>query len=198
MDLGTTTYAGRHSKLFKDAAELVVGPGGRPLQILEIGPGLSVRWLGRVSGKPAFIRIILKGVETVVRRLPLPDSCFENYESEEILTAFGRQRSELSLMDVNPRPLRVIGQNPKIPVAAKLTADLTALQLEPGHPQFEAFDVVVALTTLARIPVDKRARAAENIAAMTRRGGWVLADGNAITREPSLQPTDVGNLSQKI
>ena len=198
MDLGTTTYSGRHSKLLKDAAELVMKPGERPLRILEIGPGLSVRWLGRVGGKPAFVRAILKGVETAVRRLPLPDSCFENYESDEILTAFGRQRSELSLMDINPRPLRVIGQNPKIPLASKLTADLTKLQLEPSHPQFEAFDVVVALTTLARIPVDGRSLAAANVAAMTRGGGWVIADGNAIEREPSLQATDVGNLFQKI
>ncbi|MGV8838681.1 MAG: hypothetical protein ACWA6X_00090 [Bauldia sp.] len=187
MQLQTTTYAGRHKRLLAQIASLA--PPGR-LRILECGPGLAVRGLGRLSSRGVPGRPLFKGIETLVRRLPLPDGAYENYETGELLDAFGRDRVHLTLLDVNPRSLTVISANLAPYRVATVTADL-ADPATPLRPDLaDGFDVVIALATVGRIPDDRRDSAAQNLLRLTRPGCIVVEDTGRIGR--SSEATTVG------
>jgi len=187
MDLATTTYAGRHRRLLERLATLA--PPGR-LRILEVGPGLAVRGLGRLAARGAPGRAVFKGVETLVRRLPLPDGAFENYETEDLLEAFGRDRVDLTLLDINPRALSVVAAN-LVPFAVTtVRADLADPAL-PAHRELaRPFDLVVALATLGRIPEGRRAAAALNLVRLTRPGGLVAEDTGLTAAGGLVRATD--------
>lgn len=173
MELQTTTYAGRHRLLLERLASLA--PKGR-LRILEAGPGLAVRGLGRLAARGVPGRPLFKAVETLVRRLPLPDGAYENYETREILDAFGRDRVDLTLLDINPRSLAVISGNLAPFPVTTVTADLADPALALRRELAAGFDVVIALATVGRVPETLRAAAAENLVRLTRPGGLIAED----------------------
>ncbi|MCC6735303.1 MAG: class I SAM-dependent methyltransferase [Bauldia sp.] len=187
MDLRTTTYAGRHRHLLERLAALA--PKG-PLRILECGPGLAVRGLGRLSSRGVPGRPLFKGIETLVRRLPLPDGAYENYETGELLAAFGRDRVDLTLLDINPRSLAVISANLAPYRVRTVIADL-ADPATPLRRELEGgFDVVLALATIGRIPEPRRDAAAENLLRLTRPGGLVVEDTGRIARSDAASATE--------
>lgn len=187
MDLRTTTYAGRHRSLLDRLAALA--PVGR-LRILEVGPGLAVRGLGRLASRGVPGRAVFKGIETLVRRLPLPDGAYENYETEDLLAAFGRDRVDLTLLDINPRSLVVIAANlAPLPVTT-VTADLADPELPLRRELASRFDVVVALATVGRLPEGRRTAAADNLVRLTRPGGLVSEDTGRVAVGGVLQATD--------
>ncbi len=174
MDFETTTFQGRNVRLLAAARDALGATEGRRLRILQIGPGLSVRYLGRWQAEGSLLRPLFKGTETLVRRLPLPNSWYENYESAEILDTFGRERVDLTILDVNPRVVEIVAAN-------LLPTRVSPFAGNFGDPAVDwparlggDFDVVVALAVLHRIASpDWRRRAVADIAAMTRPGGVI-------------------------
>ena len=171
MDLKTTTFVGRNIGLLHAVAAMVP-PAGR-LRILEVGPGLAVRRLGRLSAPGRPFRGMFKGIETLARRLPMPDRWYENYESEEIIAAFGRDRVDLTILDINPRSLAVIkDQLAPFPVTT-IVVDLAAM--DPTAIGLAGrFDVVIALAMLGRIQPVPRPRAAAALIACATPGGLIV------------------------
>ncbi|MCW5715100.1 MAG: class I SAM-dependent methyltransferase [Bauldia sp.] len=193
MDLGTTTYAGRHRRLLEGLAALA--PAG-PLRVLEVGPGLAVRGLGRLASRGVPGRAVFKGLETLVRRLPLPDGAYENYETEDLLAAFGRGRVDLTLLDINPRSLAVIAANLAPLRVTTVNADLADAAL-PRRPELAGrFDVIVALSTIGRIPEERRQAAADNLVRLARPGGLVAEDTGRFAGGP-LQRTSCENVFRR-
>lgn len=187
MDLATTTYAGRHRDLLERLAALA--PAGR-IRVLEAGPGLAVRGLGRLAARGTPGRLLFKSIETLVRRLPLPNAAYENYETEDLLAAFGRDRVNLTLLDINPRSLAVIEANlAPFPVTA-VTADLADAALTRRPELARPFDIVIALATIGRIPVERRAAAADNLVRLARPGGLVVMDTGHVIPGGPIEATD--------
>lgn len=195
MDLATTTYAGRHRRLLGRLASLA--PAGR-LRILEVGPGLAVRGLGRLAARSVPGRAVFKGIETLVRRLPLPDGAYENYETEDLLSAFGRDRLDLTLLDINPRSLSVIAANLAPLAVTTVTADLADPALTLRREFAHTFDVVVALATIGRIPEGRRPAAAANLARLTRPGGLVAEDTGLTAAAGLVQATDCEHVYRRV
>ena len=171
MDLKTTTFVGRNIALLHAAAEMVP-PAGR-LRILEVGPGLAVRRLGRLSAPGRPFRRTFKGIETLARRLPLPDRWYENYESGEIIEAFGRDRVDLTILDINPRSLAVIKEQLAPFPVTTLVANLAVIDPDAANLAGR-FDIVIALATLGRIQPVPRPRAAAALIACAKRGGLIV------------------------
>lgn len=171
MDLKTTTFLGRNVELLHAVAEMA--PSASRLRILEVGPGLAVRRLGRLSAPGRPLRTLFKGIETLARRLPLPDRWYENYESQEIIEAFGRDRVEMTILDINPRTLAVIkDQLAPFPVTT-IVVDLSAMDPE-ATGLAGRFDIVVALAMLGRIQPVPRPRAAAALIACGKSGGLIV------------------------
>lgn len=194
MDLKTTTYAGRHRGLLANLA--AIAPDG-PLRILEVGPGLAVRGLGRLAARGVPGRSVFKGIETLVRRLPLPDGAYENYETEDLLAAFGHQRVDLTILDINPRSLAVIAGNLAPLKVATVTADLSDPALGRRHDLAGSFDVIIALATIGRIPPERRAAAALNLVLMTRPGGLVAEDTGLVSAIEGMTATGCDQVSRR-
>lgn len=194
MDLGTTTYAGRHRGLLASLA--AIAPDG-PLRILEVGPGLAVRGLGRLAARGIPGRSLFKAIETLVRRLPLPDRAYENYETEDLLAAFGRQRIDLTILDINPRSLAVIAGNLAPLRVATVTADLSDPALARRSDLVGSFDVIIALATIGRIPLERRAAAALNLVRLTRPGGLVAEDTGRVATIAGMTATGCAQVSRR-
>ncbi len=187
MDLKTTTFVGRNVGLLQTAADMV--PRAGRVRVLEVGPGLAVRRLGRLAAPGRPFRTIFKWAETLARRLPLPDRWYENYESEEIIAAFGRDRVDLTVVDINPRSLEIIaGQLAPFPVAT-IEADLGTFDPQAAGLAGQ-FDVVIALAMLGRIlQTEPRLRAAATLIALARPGGLVVENGHDLRKFGPVEAT---------
>lgn len=193
----TTTYRGRHTELLRVAAALIARPKDRRLRVLEVGPGLAVKAFGRRAGYGTPGRALAKAAETLVRRLPLPDSWYENYESEDILEAFGPADTALTILDVNPRTLRVIASNLAGRGIVTVPADLADAALADHQALKDRFDVVVALATVGRIAPGQQARAVDNLIALTLPGGLVIEDGYDLARRGPVERCADGAIYRK-
>ena len=186
MDLKTTTFVGRNVGLLQTVADMA--PKATRLRVLEVGPGLAVRQLGRLASPGRPFRTMFKGIETLTRRLPLPDRWYENYESGEIIATFGRARIELTVLDINPRSLAVIREQLTPFPVATIVADLAAM--DPGEIGLAGkFDVVIALAMLGRIQPAPRPTAAANLIACARPGGLVVENGFDLTAFAAVERT---------
>lgn len=175
MDLKTTTRPKRRSAQFRQIRDLVLPPpDGRALEVAEVGPGLAVRYLGRLAeeGLPGWD--LVKRLESGVRRIPMPDACFENYETLELKRALGGIPSSLTVIDVNPRVVRIIARRQAgvVPIVADLAI------WKPGAlvPLFARFDLVVAFAVLGRVPSGSKDVARANIGALVKPDGVLLMD----------------------
>lgn len=191
MELQTTTYKGRHVALLERAAALVTRPDGRGLCIMEAGPGLSVKYLGRMARVGSPVRPVAKGIETVVRRLPLPDAWLENYETVEIIAAFG-PRTAVTVVDINPRTVGILGRRFASRGVTGIRADLASAAFLETPGLAAPFDVAIALSTLGRIPPHRQAAAAGNLAAAVAPGGLVLEDMIDMTAHGRLEALGAG------
>lgn len=174
MELRTTTRRSRNLAVLEEARSLLARPApGEVMRVLEVGPGLAVKYLGRA---PARIRPVVQPLETVLRRLPMPDACFENYETGEILSIFAGWPIALTLIDINPRVLRIVQGNHGAAALDAKTVDLG----ETGNPTIESlsrrFEVIVALSTLSRVPRAVRQIAVLNLRRMAKPGALIVVN----------------------
>ena len=170
MELKTTTFPQRNFAGFREARRLLELAPGQTITVLQAGPGLAVRFLGRLGGAWRLL-------ERVVRRLPLPDSFFESYETADLLGAFDGIDVRLTIVDVNPRPLNVIAGQLRSADLRTIIVDLGAPLSPQLAPLAGTFDMVVAMAVVGRIsPKERRQRAAANLAMLARQGGLIFAN----------------------
>lgn len=168
MALNTTTFPRRNVVGFGQVRELLEPLAGRSLSILEAGPGLAVRYLGRFHS--------LRPVERLVRRLPLPDTFYESYETDDLLQVFSGADIRLTLLDVHPRPLRVISAQSPASVRT-IVADLGAPMPAALGQLKGSFDLVVALALIGRIATEQQRKlATETLASLVKPGGLIFAN----------------------
>jgi hypothetical protein len=183
LDFKTTTRPFRHAAALRQASALLGDrPSGAPLHILEVGPGLAVKGLGRMLTPATPPRRILRAAETFLRRVPMPDRCFENYETLELLQIFAAWPVRLTLIDINPRVLRIIGANLRDVALDTRTADLSLADNPTLAALSGSFDVTVAFSILSRIPtIAGREVAVAHLRNMTRPGGLILANDHDVS-----------------
>lgn len=191
MQLQTTTHRGRSIGTLRAAAELV-DVAGRPVRVLQVGPGLAVRYLGRLTGEGVTGRPFFKGLEALIRRLPMPDALYENYESGEIVEVFGPRPVELTVIDINPKSLSVIAGHltPFGITVTPVVGDITEIGLVDRLGLAERFDVVVALNMVLRVADKLKDRAAANLVEAAMAGGIVVENSLAQSRLGGVQPTN--------
>ena len=174
------------------AAAGLVDVGDRAVRVLQVGPGLAVRYLGRFTGNGVIGRPIFKGLEALLRRLPMPDALYENYESTEIIEVFGNRAVELTVFDINPKSLKVVAAN-LTPFGIKVepvTGDITETGLIDRLKLADRYDVVVALNMVLRVADHLKENAAGNLIAAAAPGGLVVENSLAQHRLEGLQSTD--------
>lgn len=171
----TTTFPGRHTGTIRRTAAAIEAPAPR---VLEIGPGLALRPFGSLMRRGSWTRPVAKWAESALRRLPWPDRWYENYETSDIIEAFAPRPVRLTLLDINPRPLSVVPANfPGVAITA-VQADLGSPRLLADHPELRgAFDLVVCMCTIGRLPHAARPMGLANVIAMVRPGGMLISDG---------------------
>ncbi len=187
MDLETTTFRGRNLPLLHAARDALGAQSGQRLRILQVGPGLSVRYLGRWQTPGTPFRPFFKGLETLVRRLPMPDGWYENYESAEILEVFGSDRVDLTVVDINPRVVEIVAANllpAKVETHAGNFGDpARGWRRRLGGP----FDVAISLTVLHRIASPEwRRTAVADLVALTRSGGIIAENSQDYSGFPEI------------
>ena len=178
MDLKTTTRPRRNVSLFPRIVPfLPPRPAGEPLRVAEVGPGLAVKYLGRLTASDRPLWDFFRRLESGVRRLPMPDVFFENYETRELIEALAGIPFELTLIDINPKVVRVVRRNlPQHPIQGVL-ANLGERHPAVLAPLAGTFDLVVALAVAGRVSGASDIAAA-NIASLARPGGILIGDGD--------------------
>jgi len=178
MDLKTTTRPRRNVSIFgRIVPFLPPRPPGQPLRVAEVGPGLAVKYLGRLTASDQPLWDFFRRLESGLRRLPMPDVFFENYETREIIEALAGIPFELTLVDINPKVVRVVRRNlPQHPIRSAL-ANLGEPHPAALAPLVGTFDLVVALAVAGRVR-GASDTAAANIAGLAGPGGIVIGDGD--------------------
>lgn len=184
MDLKTTTRPNRNKDRFLLLQSVLrPPPNGRPLEVLNVGPGLAVKYFGRLSEESVPGWDLFRRIESGIRRVPMPDVCFESYETRELLEALDRLPINLTILDVNSKVLRVVKRSTAKVAVATVNADLGIANSPSLAPYAEHFDVVVAQAVLGRIKSSRREIATENLRRMLRPGGVLLSAGVAPTAD---------------
>jgi hypothetical protein len=186
MDLKTTTRPNRWVTQLCDARSLLARPADGCLEVAEIGPGLAVKYLGRLCDPSTTGWGFFRRIETGIRRVPMPDMCFENYETRELIQALEGLDFNLTVMDINPKVVRVVQKRFPEEVKETVVADLgTERDLLPLYGKF---DLVVALEVISRVAVigmaDRKERfenARANLTGLVKPGGLLVASGNLET-----------------
>ena len=190
MELQTTTHRGRSLGTLRAAASLV-DIDDRAIRVLQVGPGLAVRYLGRLTGVGVAGRPFFKGLEALVRRLPMPDALYENYESAEIVDVFGPRAVELTVIDINPKSLKIVSASltPFGIAVTPVVGDITEVGFVERLRLTERYDVVVALNMVLRVADKLKDRAAANLIAAAAPGGVLVENSLSQQRLRGLQST---------
>jgi hypothetical protein len=187
MDLKTTTRPNRHTTQFQTARSLLEAARlERPIDVLEVGPGLAVKFLGRLTDERNPGWDLVKRIESGIRRIPMPDVCYENYETRELLEALRGFPIRLTILDVNARVLRIVkGMHSDVPIET-VVADLGVRGSAALADHYGRFDLVVAQAVLGRVRRTVRDIARDNLVSLARPGGLLLVDGDlaAVGCEP--------------
>jgi hypothetical protein len=179
MDLKTTTRPRRRADVFATLRRFVQAPpSGRPLEVANVGPGLAVRYLGRLSATDVPGWEVFRRIESGVRRVPMPDAFYENYETAELVAALDGIPFRLTLVDINPRVLRVVSQRMRGAVVDTVAADLGEERAVRLAPYRGKFDLVVAFAVVGRVKEKTRQNARENVQSLVRPGGFLLGSGD--------------------
>lgn len=179
MDLKTTTRPRRHRAEF-DALRRVVAapPSGRALEVANVGSGLAVKYFGRLSTEDVFGWDIFRHIDSGVRRIPMPDAFYENYETAEIVAALGDIPFRLTLIDIQPRVARVVARTMRGRSVDYVVADLGEERSVRLAPYRGKFDVVVAFAIAGRVKDKARDNARDNVRSLLRPGGIFVGGGD--------------------
>jgi len=184
MDLRTTTRPRRHAEQFRRIVGLLPSrPAGVPLKVVNVGPGLAIKYLGRLSATDMPLWDFFRRIETGLRRIPMPDSFYENYEAHELVAALAAVPFELTLLDINPKVLRVAGKSLAAVAPRTVAVDLGQADAPALRPLAGTFDVVVAYAVIARIPQRLADQAAKNIRSLLKPGGILLGGSEVVLPE---------------
>jgi hypothetical protein len=189
MDMKTTTFPDRHTRLLRAAAE--EDRRSDRVRVLEVGPGLVLRRPAMKAQLGTPLRRIARYPENLLRRLPFPDSWYESYETWEIVDAFDPQRTGRALVtvvDINPKPLRIVQRMHGDSVTC-IRADIAG-DLRDIAPS--GFDVVIALAVVGRIPPTLRPRAKKNLVGLTSPGGLIATTADATFDEDGVHVERLG------
>lgn len=152
MDLKTTTRPNRHTAQFREVRALLAPPAdGRPLEVANIGPGLAVKYFGRLAEETVPGWDIVKRIESGIRRIPMPDACFENYETHELVRMLEGLPFRLTVIDINPKVVRIVARSMPDRSVETVVADLGAERPASLLPLYGKFDLVVAFTVIGRV-----------------------------------------------
>ncbi len=182
MDLKTTTRPRRHTGQF-DALRRFLSPpsSGRPLEVANVGPGLAVRYFGRLSAADVPGWDIFRRIESGIRRIPMPDAFYENYETAELTAALGDLPFNLTLVDINPRVVRVVERGARGRKVDHVLVDLGEERSVRLAPYRGKFDVVVAFAVIGRVKDRLRENARDNVRSLLRPGGILVSGGDITT-----------------
>ncbi len=151
---------------------------GRPLEVANVGPGLAVKYLGRLAATDVPGWDFFRRIESGVRRVPMPDAFYENYETAELVAALGDMPFRLTLVDINPRVVRVVGNAMRGHTVDHVLADLGEERSVKLAPYRGKFDLVVAFAVVGRVKDRVRENARENVRSLVRPGGLLLGSGD--------------------
>lgn len=175
LDVKTTTFVNRHTQAFTTANDLL--PADKQgISILQVGPGMAVKGVGRFNHLGKWQ--IIKRLETALRRLPLPISFYENFETREILDIFAKHSPQMTVGDISPKSLNSIKYNYGDEIANTIQLDLGQDLAPGGVSSIGQFDVVICLVTVNRVPRPLWEQARNNIGNFTRPGGILITDQN--------------------
>mgnify|MGYP003382513911 CR=1 FL=1 len=172
----TTTWPERHKPVIDDVRALIAARSpAEPIAVLDVGLGLAVKVIGRQNGFGRYQ--VVKRIETALRRLPLPDYFYENFEAQEIADAFAGLPFRMTLADINPKLLKITAAQLGDVVEATITGDLTFAE----NPAFESlrgrFDAVFCFATIGRLGnLQNRAAGMANVASFLKPGGLLATD----------------------
>jgi hypothetical protein len=184
MDLKTTTRPRRRKAEFTLLRQFVKAPpSGRPLEVANVGPGLAVRYFGRLAASDFPGGDLFRRIESGIRRIPLPDAFYENYETAELVAALGDIPFNLTLIDINPRVVRVVARNMSGHHVDHVLVDLGEERSARLAPYRSKFDLVVAFAVVGRVKEKGRDAARDNIRSLIRPGGLLVANQDLVTEE---------------
>lgn len=176
MDLKTTTRPNRHADQFRAIKSLLPSVAGRPVEVANIGSGLAVKYLGRLAEETVPGWDLVKRFESGVRRIPMPDACFENYEARELARALDGVDFNFTVIDINPKVVRVVAASMPERKVRTAVADLAVPSPPSLAPLAGAFDLIVTFAMMVRVPKAGQANAANTIRGLLRPGGILLTD----------------------
>ena len=172
----TTTHPNRNYPFIKAAQGLLASekPSGQ-LKILQVGCGMALKYFGRLNGLGK--HRIFKRVETGLRRIPLPEFAYENYETVEIVEIFNSMEFALDVIDINSKALSVVSRTIKRPDFRAFEADIT----RPSAPVFAdmvgAYDAVICFFTVSRTGSAENVKIAqETVFSFVKPGGLFIGD----------------------
>ncbi len=172
----TTTWPDRHKAVIDDVRALIAARSpAEPIAVLDVGLGMAIKIIGRQNALGSYY--LVKRFETAIRRLPLPDYFYENFEAQEIADAFSGLPFRMTLADINPKLLRLTAAQIGDAVEAVVAGDLTI----PENPAFESlrgrFDAVFCFATIGRLGnPQNRAAGMANVASFLKPGGLLATD----------------------
>jgi SAM-dependent methyltransferase len=184
IDLKTTTRPRRHAGEFRELRRFLAAPSsGRPLEVANVGPGLAVRYFGRLSAADIPGWDFFRRIESGIRRIPMPDAFYENYETAELIAALGDVPFNLTLVDINPRVVRVVERNTPGRKVDHVLVDLGEARSVRLAPYRGKFDVVVAFAVIGRVKDRLRENARDNVRSLLRPGGILVSGGDIVTED---------------
>ncbi len=193
MDLKTTTRPRRRANVFAALRSFVQAPpSGRPLEVANVGPGLAVKYLGRLAASDVPGWDLFRRFESGVRRVPMPDAFYESYETKELVAALGDLPFRLTLVDINPRVLRVVAHGLGRPDVQTVMADLGEERAVRLAPYRGKFDLVVAFAVVGRVKERIRENARDNVRSLVRPGGLLLSAGDLANSDFAAISADIG------
>jgi hypothetical protein len=154
--------------------------GIREINLLDVGPGMAVKFIGRLSSirHPLdLFRRLEVGLRAV---LPLPVSAYESYEPVEILRIFANEgvTINISFADFDVTVLAVVWNQLGAKVKHLIWADLSVFPNETLTEHVRQFDVVLAQNIVSRIHSRQgRLNAARNLMLLSKPGGILSFSG---------------------
>ncbi len=108
----------------------------------------------------------------------MPDSCYESYETGELLAALDGLPLRLTILDINPRVLRIVRQ-----IYQDVSIETVLVDLSESNPASlaslcEKFDLVVANAVVDRVKSRCRDTACSALRRLVRPGGILLGSGD--------------------
>jgi hypothetical protein len=197
MDLKTTTRPKRSTAEFEALRRIVKAPSsGRPLEVANIGPGLAVRYFGRLTATSIPGWQVFRRLESGLRRIPMPDFAYENYETSELIAALGDIPFNLTVIDINPRVARVVTGNTRRHSVQAVLADLGEERSVRLAPYRGKFDVIVAIAVIGRVKQKAQENARDNVRSLLRPGG-ILVGGSDVAEGAFARVAEGENLFLK-